>query len=215
MLQGKTEGSSSDNIITILRWEKHHTPHLAEEQKAMLMEQKNKTKKLFQFTATTTNRWDDVQFTFWKHKVTNMVLSVVRLALKEDNATDVNKLLFATGDHNNVIVKAGDKRNLSGLLICHPLLLSSPFEEPADLDTLLDDLLTERHPYVVAQSNGDYGEYEADKAYIKLTTLKKAAVIALRAIYKVASHTFHVYLWDLISGVRANESHVFCELIPG
>ncbi len=118
MLQGKTEGSSSDNIITILQWEKHHTPHLAEEQK-------NKTKKLFQFTATTTNPWDDVQFTFWKHKVTNMVLSAVRIALKEDHATDVNKLLFASGDHINVTVKAGDKRNL---LICHHLLLSSPFD---------------------------------------------------------------------------------------
>jgi hypothetical protein len=34
MLQGKTAGSSSDNIITILQWEKHHTPHLAEEQKS-------------------------------------------------------------------------------------------------------------------------------------------------------------------------------------
>jgi hypothetical protein len=56
MLQGKTEGSSSDNIITILQWEKHHTPHLAEEQKVMLAEQKNKTKKLFQFTATNHNQ---------------------------------------------------------------------------------------------------------------------------------------------------------------
>jgi hypothetical protein len=116
----------------------------------MLAEQKkDKTKKLFQFTATTTNPWDDVQFTFWKHKVTNMVLSALRIALKEDHATDVNKLLFATGDHNNVTVKAGDKRNLSGLLICHPLLhFSSPFEEPANLDAMLDELLTERHPYV-------------------------------------------------------------------
>ena len=26
LLQGKTIGSSSDNIITILRWEKQHTP---------------------------------------------------------------------------------------------------------------------------------------------------------------------------------------------
>jgi hypothetical protein len=69
--------------------------------------------------------------------------------------------------------------------------------------------LTERHAYVVAQSNGDNGEYEADKAYIKLTTLKKAAIIALRGIYKVASHTFHVYLWDLMQGARANDSHVF------
>jgi hypothetical protein len=82
-----------------------------------------------------------------------MVLSVIRLALKEDTSTDVNKLLFATGHHNNVTVKAGDKRNLSGLLICHPLLfLSSIFEEPANLDLLLDDLLTERHSYIVAQS---------------------------------------------------------------
>jgi hypothetical protein len=62
----------------------------------------------------------------------------------------------------------------------------------------LDELLTERHPHVVAQSRGEYGEYEADKA-----------VIALRAIYKVASTTFHVYLWDLIPGARINESHVF------
>jgi hypothetical protein len=100
MLQGKTEGSSSDNIITILRWEKQNSPHLSEEQKAMLIEQKNRTRKLFQFTATTTNPWDDVQFTFWKHKVTNMVLSSVRMALKEDDKTDVNKLLFVTGDHN-------------------------------------------------------------------------------------------------------------------
>ncbi len=124
-----------------------------------------------------------MQFTFWKHKVTNLVLSAVRIALKEDDKTDVNKLLFAPGDHNNVTVKAGDKRNLSGLLICHPLFLASPYEEPANLDAMLDELLLERHPYVVAQSRGEYGEYEADKAYVKLTTLKKAAVIALRAIY--------------------------------
>ena len=173
MLQGKTTGSSSDNIITILQWEKRHTPHLSEEQKTMLTEQKNKTVKLFQFTATSSNPWDEVQFTFWKHKVTNMVLSSIRLALKEDTSSDVNKLLFATGDHNNVTVTSGDKRNLAGLLICHPLLLNSPFEEPPQMDDLLDDLLTERHSHTVSQSNGNYGEYEADKAYIKLSTLKR------------------------------------------
>jgi len=117
LLQGKTDGSSSDNIITILRWEKQHTPYLSEEQKVMLTEQKNKTAKLFQFTATTSSPWDEVQFNFWKHKVTNMVLSSIRLALIDDARTDVNKLLFATGEHNNVTVSSGDKRNISGLLI--------------------------------------------------------------------------------------------------
>jgi hypothetical protein len=46
LLQGKTTESSSDNIITILQWEKQHTPHLSEEQKGMLGVQKNKTAKV-------------------------------------------------------------------------------------------------------------------------------------------------------------------------
>ncbi len=50
------------------------------------------------------------------------------------------------------------------------------------MDDLLDDLLTERHPHTVSQSNGNYGKYEADKAYIKLSTLKKAAILSLRNI---------------------------------
>jgi hypothetical protein len=83
LLQGKTDGSSTDNIITILRWERHHTSHLSEEQKDMLTKQKNRTAKFFQFTATTSNPWDEVQFNFWKHKVTNMVLSAIRLALAQ------------------------------------------------------------------------------------------------------------------------------------
>jgi hypothetical protein len=206
LLQGKTDGSSKDNIITILRWERHHTPHLAEEQKTMLTEQKNKTAKLFQFTATANNPWDEVQFNFWKHKVTNMVLSSIRLALNDDAKSDVNKLLFATGDHNNVTVSSGDKRNISGLLICHPILHNSPFVEPAGIDRLLDDLLLERHPYTVAKANDNSGSYEADKAYSKLETLKAAALLALRSIYHVASHTFHVYLWDLLPGARDNGS---------
>ncbi len=120
MLQGKTDGSSTDKIITILRWERQHTPHLSEEQKVMLTEQKNKAAKLFQFTATKSSPWDEVQFNFWRHKVTNMVLSAIRLELNDDAKTDVNKLLFSTGNHNNVTVSSGDKRNISGLLICHP-----------------------------------------------------------------------------------------------
>jgi hypothetical protein len=34
-------------------------------------------------------------------------------------------------------------------------------------------------------------------------------LLALRNAYQVVSHTFHVYLWDLLPGTRDNESHVF------
>ncbi len=91
-----------------------------------------------------------------------MVLSAIWLVLKDDAKTDVNKLLFSMGDHNNVTVSSGDKRNIAGLLIWHPILLDSPFEEPPGKDQLLDDLLLKRHPYTVSQANSSSGDYEAD-----------------------------------------------------
>ncbi len=112
-------------------------------------------------------------------------------------------------------VSSGDKRNISTLLICHPILLNSPFVEPAGIDQLLDDLLLERHPYTVLQANDGNGSYEADKAYVKLATLKNAALLILRNVYQVASHTFHVYLWDLLPGARENTSHVFTQVREG
>jgi hypothetical protein len=136
-----------------------------------------------------------------------MVLSVIRLELNEDSKTDVNKLLSSTGEHSNVTVSSGDKRNIAGVLIWHPILLDSLFEEPPGKNQLLNDLLLERHPYTVSQANSSSGDYEV-ASHIKLATLKSAALLALRNIYKVASHTFHVYLWDLLPGTGDNESHV-------
>ena len=66
-----------------------------------------------------------------------MVLSVIRLELNEDSKTDVNKLLSSTGEHSNVTVSSGDKRNIAGLLIWHPILLDSLFEEPPGKNQLL------------------------------------------------------------------------------
>ena len=44
---------------------------------------------------------------------------------------------------------------------------------------------------------------------------QRAALLALRNVYQVASHTFHVYLWDLIPGARENASHVFTQVKEG
>jgi hypothetical protein len=51
--------------------------------------------------------------------------------------------------------------------------------------------------------------------YVKIATLKAAALLALRNVYQVASHTFHVYLWDLLPGARENGSHVFTQVKEG
>jgi hypothetical protein len=63
-----------------------------------------------------------------------MVLSTIRLALNEDSKTAVNKLVSSAGEQSNVTVSSGDKRNIAGLLIWHPILLDSPFEEPSGKD---------------------------------------------------------------------------------
>ncbi len=191
-----------------------HSP-LVERAKGDVDRAEEQNSQVFQFTATASNPWDEVQFNFWKHKVTTMVLSSIRLALNDDAKSDVNKLIFSTGDHNNVTVSSGDKRNISGLFICHPILLNSPFVEPAGIDRLLDDLLLERHPYTVAKANDNSGSYEADKAYNKIESLKAAALLTLQNVDQVASHTFHVYLWDLLPGARENGSHVFTQVKEG
>ncbi len=87
--------------------------------------------------------------------------------------------------------------------------------EPAGIDQLLDDLLLERYPYTVSKANDNSGSYESDKAYNKIATLKAAALLALQNVYQVASHTFHVYLWDLLPGARENGSHVFTQVKEG
>jgi hypothetical protein len=51
---------TTDNIIiTFLQWEKHSL-HLSEEQMIMLEEQRNKTAKLFHFTATSNKQQQHV-----------------------------------------------------------------------------------------------------------------------------------------------------------
>ncbi len=61
----------------------------------------------------------------------------------------------------------------------------------------------------------DDAKTDVNKAYVKLATLKNAALLALRNVYQVASHTFHVYLWDLLPGARENASHVFTQFKEG
>ena len=65
------------------------------------------------------------------------------------------------------------------------------------------------------QANDGSDSYESDKAHVKIATLRAAALLALRNVNQVASHTFHVYLWDLIPGARENTSHVFTQAKEG
>jgi hypothetical protein len=53
---------------------------------------------------------------------------------------------------------------------------------------------------------------EVDIAKNKLIALRSSLKTVLRRIYKIASQTFHVLLWDLVPGARIHSSHIFTRI---
>ena len=107
--------------------------------------------------------------------------------------------------------KRNQDDNIEGLQYLHPMLLNSPWEEPAKLDDLLIDLIRERDPTSTTQAlSSDPAESNKGKTKIRadLAVMKQA----LRRIYKLNSDTFHTFLLDLIPRAREGKSHLFTRI---
>ncbi len=101
--------------------------------------------------------------------------------------------------------------NIEGLQHLHPLLLDSPWEEPANLNDLLLDLVKEKDPVIYAQAiSNDLAERVKAKTRIRANT--SAVKQALRRIYKLNSDTFHTFLVELIPRAREDKSHLFTRI---
>ncbi len=87
--------------------------------------------------------------------------------------------------------------NIEGLQYLHPLLLDSPWEEPANLVALLLRLVSERDPITYGQASSKNSP-EGIKAKVKIQANVSAMRQALCRIYKLNSDTFHTFLVDLI-----------------
>jgi hypothetical protein len=98
--------------------------------------------------------------------------------------------------------------NIEGLQYLHPLLLDSPWEEPARLDDLLLRLVSERDPVTYGEATSK-NTPEKVKAKVKIRAYVSSIRQALRRIYKLNSDTFHTFLVDLIPKARENKSHLF------
>jgi hypothetical protein len=101
--------------------------------------------------------------------------------------------------------------NIEGLQYLHPLLLDFPWEEPANLDDLLLDLVQEKDPVVYSQAISK-DQAERIKAKTKIKANVSAIKQALRKIYKLNTDTFHAFLVDLIPRARDNKSHLFTRI---
>ncbi len=96
----------------------------------------------------------------------------------------------------------------------HPILLSSPWQAPEDLDAQIAALLTATEPVLVARSLKEDGHtaYDKDHALKQLETLKTSIASTLTRIYTLTSHAFHVLLRDLIPRARQDKSNLFTHI---
>jgi hypothetical protein len=101
----------------------------------------------------------------------------------------------------------GNKRNVEGLLMYHPLLVNDPWRAPDNLDVRIDDLIAETKTLLVQRAYNPWDQYDANKARVQIAEIKSAIQLSLTRIYQYTSNAFYVLLRHLIP--RAERSYLF------
>jgi len=204
--------TSLQDAMSLFQWDRSKASHLDKGAFEQAKEQQNSLRKALQLTPDTDSPWEKVQYQDWKDKITVIVLSAVQkvaiAGIKSDNPLHwiySPKLV----DPTKTVRKQDD--NIEGLQYLHPLLLDSPWEEPAIIDDLLIRLCSERDPVTYGQATSK-NQPERIKAKIKIKANIVSMKQALRRIYKLNSDTFHTFLVELIPRARENKSHLFTRI---
>ena len=188
---------------------------------------------MLSFTATAQNTWDISKFVEWKYQVELTILDGMNKVFRSSHDDKFLKLIYGAQVLNNGVVK-NKNINVRGLQICHELMLSSPYVEPADLDGSIKKLIEEKRPDLIKATedvnypcddmyNDGYVVTPEDiRDYVKPGYIMKAEAELddfqaklkkmLQGMYLVNSHTFHVLMWDLFDGARQDKSVEFTQL---
>ena len=213
LFEGLSKPTSLQDAASLLQWDRAKASGVLDRvsyEKAKA--EQNNLRRTLQLTPDTDNPWEKVQYQDWKDKVTLICLSAVQ------------KVVMIGIDHKNPLswvyspkmvdpskTKRNQDDNIEGLQYLHPMLLNSPWEEPAKLDDLLIDLIRERDPISTAQALST-DPVESNKGRTKIRADLAAMKQALRRIYKLNSDTFHTFLLDLIPRAREGKSHLFTRI---
>ena len=213
-----------DNIpltsaVMILRWnEATDASNLTKDQLQRMKIQRQKTIRNLSLNPTVDNPWDKIKFNFWKDRVTNICLGAAQAAFQTHDDTSTLKFLFTASDKSNTVVQRADQRNVQGMLLFHPILLKSPWEVSSSIDADIDLLIQEKSPLVHAKANsmGPWLAYELQlqqNARQQILSMESSLKLLLARIQKFTSHTFHVFLRDLIPGAKLGRSLLFTRVV--
>ena len=179
-----------------------------------------KLKDLLQLNPTIDNPMDEITYSHWIHRVTNICLDAAQMALQAVDTSPGMHYLFAPSSTSDNTVRRGEKRNVEGQLLYHTILLKSPWQLTANYRDDILDLMSEKDPYLFTRSQPDpyypydywgeeYISTDRQKALQSIQTTKASIVVLLNRIHRFTSHTFHVLIRELIPGAKADKSNLF------
>ena len=188
--------------------------------RTQLKEKQVKLREILQLNPTIDNPLDELTYSHWIHRITNICLDAAQMALTSVDTSPGMNYLFAPSSNANNTVRRGDKRNVEGQLLYHTMLLKSPWQLPENYRHKVLDLMAEKDPHLIMRSQADpnypvdyWGEeyYSSDrmKALQTIETTKSSIVVLLNRIHKFTSHTFHVLIRELIPGAKEDKSNLF------
>jgi hypothetical protein len=108
---------------------------------------------------------------------------------------------------------------VQGLILFNPIILDSPWEQSANQDQDIIRLLEEKAPLIMARgstmtpANSAYELQLQQTAQQNIESMKSSLKLLLARIQKFTSHTFHVFLRDLIPGARNGRSLLFTRIV--
>jgi hypothetical protein len=157
---GKSDKANDlSRTISLLKWNRK-TEHGSLEKTVydkMVTAQDN-LRSTMQLTPTTDNPWEKHVYRDWKHRVTNICLTAVQEVMQSgEKGSSSHLMLFTPQDkaaaaNANNYVPNGNKRNVEGLLMYHPLLVNDPWQAPDHLDARIDDSIAETKTLLVQRS---------------------------------------------------------------
>jgi hypothetical protein len=210
------------SAVTILRWNVDtDSANLNKDQLQRMRVQRQKTARILSLNPTVDNPWDKIKFNFWKDRVTNICLGAAQGAFQSHEDNTNLKFLFSASDRSNTVVHRADQRNVQGLILFHPCLLQAPWEASSSIDADIDKLLQEKVPLIVARSLSNFtgAPLSAHELQLQQTaqqsidSMRSSLKLLLARIQKFTSHTFHVFLRDLIPGARKGRSLLFTRIV--
>ena len=210
------------SAVTILRWDAStDSANLTKDQLERMKVQRQKAIRNLSLNPTVDNPWDKIKFNFWKDRITNICLGAAQAAFQTHEDSSNLKFLFSASDKSNPAVKRGDQRNVQGLILFHPILLQAPWEESSSQEQEILKLLEEKAPHIMARAVTKYIGPAQSAHELQLQQTAKQTIDSMRSslklllarIQKFTSHTFHVFLRDLIPGARKGRSLLFTRIV--